>query len=137
MAIPEKIHVEIVTPERRVVARDVDEVVLPGAIGSFGVLPGHAPLLAALAPGLAAIKGSGRDEVFAISGGFADVGPDHVTVLAETCERAAEIDRERAQRKLADLQSRLKDEIPAGDEELLRQKLQKQQARLNATDRAS
>ncbi len=137
MALPEKIHVEIVTPERRVVARDVDEIILPGSVGSFGVLPGHAPLFAHLAPGVAQIKGGGRDEVFAISGGFADVGPEQVTVLAETCERAAEIDRERAQRKLDELQSKLKHEIPAADVEVVRLKLLKQLARLHATERAS
>lgn len=133
--LPSKIHVEIVTPERRVLARDVDEVVLPGAFGSFGVLPGHAPLLAALAPGLASVRDGGQSDVMAISGGFAEVGPDKVTVLAETCERVSEIDRERARTRLAELQARLGEQHTPEEAEILRRRVAKQQARVDATGR--
>ncbi len=136
MAIPDKLHVDIVTPERRVLARDVDEVILPGVDGSFGVLPGHAPLLAGLGPGLATVRTGQRSEVLAISGGFADVGPERVTVLAETCERAEEIDIQRARAEIAELQQRVAQEIPPDEDETLRRRLGKQQARVAAAEKA-
>ena len=132
-----KIHVEVVTPERRVLAQDVDEVILPGAQGSFGVLPGHTPMLAALGPGVAIIREGSRKDVLVISGGFAEVGPDQVTVLAETCERPAEIDRDRARRKVDELRGRLGESLSPEDAESLRRRLLKQQARVDATERAS
>ncbi|RMF72936.1 MAG: F0F1 ATP synthase subunit epsilon, partial [Acidobacteria bacterium] len=67
--IPSKIHLEVVTPERRVFERDVDEVILPGALGMFGVLPGHAPLLSELQAGVATCRGPFGREVMAISSG--------------------------------------------------------------------
>ncbi|MCE5246358.1 MAG: F0F1 ATP synthase subunit epsilon [Candidatus Polarisedimenticolia bacterium] len=133
MSLPEKIHLEIVTPERRILARDVDEVVLPGALGSFGVLPGHAPLLAELGPGIAFCRVGDRRERLAISGGYAEVGPDRVSVLAETCERAEEIDVDRARRKLDELNAELKSALPAGGEEVLRARMLKHLARLDAS----
>ncbi len=136
MPLPEKLHLEIVTPERRVLAKDVDEVILPGAEGSFGVLPGHAPLLAALGPGVAVVKALGKQETLAISGGFAEVGPERVTVLAETAERAEEVDKDRARRKLEELGGKLRTEIPAGDEVVLRLRIAKQVARITAAERA-
>jgi len=137
MALPERIHLEIVTPERRVLARDVEEVVLPGEMGSFGVLPGHHPMLAALGPGVAFCRGDGRTDVLAISWGFAEVGPDRVSVLAETAEKAEEIDKDRARRKLAELQGRLGVEIPEAEVEVLRIRMLKHLARLDAAERAS
>jgi F-type H+-transporting ATPase subunit epsilon len=115
----------------------VDEVILPGAEGSFGVLPGHHPMLAALAPGVAICKNAGETDVMAIGSGFAEVGADRVSVLAETCEKAAEIDKDRARRKLDELQSRLASEVPAGEVEVLRVRMLKHLARLNASERAS
>ncbi len=135
MALPSKIHVEIVTPERRIMARDVDEVVLPGAVGSFGVLPGHAPMLAALGPGVALVRDGGRKDVLAISGGFAEIGPEQVTVLAETCERAEEIDRERARQAVDELKGELGKPLAADAAETLRRRLLKQQARVDAIER--
>lgn len=136
MTLPEKIRLEIVTPERRVLARDVDEVILPGAEGSFGVLPGHHPMLAGLAPGVAISKADGQTEIMAISGGFAEVGPDRVSVLAETCEKASEIDPERARQKVAELQGRLAHEIPEAEVEVLRIRILKHLARIDAARRA-
>ena len=94
--IPDKLDLEIVTPERRVFAETVDSVVLPGSEGYLGVLPGHAPLLTMLAPGQIRCEAAGRSRLMAVSGGYAEVLRDRVTVLAETCELAEEIDRERA-----------------------------------------
>jgi len=87
---------EIATPSRLVVADTVDEMVIPGSQGYFGVLPGHAPLLATLGVGeLTYRKGTSQFHL-ALTGGFAEVRNDKVIVLAENAERPDEIDRERA-----------------------------------------
>jgi F-type H+-transporting ATPase subunit epsilon len=135
--LPEKIHLEIVTPSRRVLVRDVDEVVLPGAEGSFGVLPGHAPMLAGLQCGVAEVRSGSERDVLAIGAGVAEVGPDRVTVLAETAERAAEIDAERARRKAGEYLEQLKRELSETDLEVVRFKMEKHLARVSATERAS
>jgi F-type H+-transporting ATPase subunit epsilon len=95
-----KIDLEIVTPERLVLAATVDEVVLPGCEGYLGVLPGHAPLLTALMEGELTYRIGGRTSYLAVSGGFVEVLPYRVSVVAEACERAEEIDLERAQQAL-------------------------------------
>ena len=90
------IKLEIVTVERQVYSGDVDMVSAPGVMGRLGILPKHSPLLTALEAGeLRAQKGD-EEECFAISGGFMEVRPDQVIVLADTAERAEEIDLERA-----------------------------------------
>ena len=97
MAIPKSIRLEFVTPERAIAHEDVDEVELPGEEGFFAVLPGHAPLLAALKTGPMWYR-SGGDKRFAfISGGFAEVTGDRVSVLATVAERAEDIDVARAE----------------------------------------
>jgi len=92
----EKIKLEIVTPERVVVADDVDEVVLPGIEGEFGVLHGHIPFLTALKVGVLTYKKDGVEEHLAVSWGYVEVTSDNVKVLAETAEKATEIDLKRA-----------------------------------------
>ena len=88
---------EIVTPERLAYSDTVDSVVLPGAEGEMGVLPNHAPLLATLGVGELRIRKGSEEEFFAIAGGFVQVRPDKVVVMAETADLASEIDLERAQ----------------------------------------
>ncbi len=91
-------HLEVITVERVVYSDDVDMVLAPGADGQLGILPRHAYLLAALTEGvLVARKAGEEDEYIAIGGGFMEVGPDHVTVLADAAERADEIDIARAE----------------------------------------
>lgn len=92
------IQLEIVTPERRVLAERVDEVVLPSVNGSMGVLPGHAPLLCRLDAGEVSYRIGDVRKFLAVSGGHAEVLRDAVSVLARTAERAEEIDVERARR---------------------------------------
>ncbi len=109
-----KLKLEIVTAERVVYsAEDVDMVVAPGVMGELGILPRHAPLLTTLKPGVLRVKHGGQEEELAVSGGFLQVMPDKVTVLADAAERAEEIDEARAeearQRALRALQER-----PAG-----------------------
>ena len=91
------IEFRIVTPEKGVVSTSVDEVSLPGAEGYFGVLPGHAPFLTYLDIGEISYKADGKQSWFAVSGGFVEVLRDRVTVLAEHCEPAHDIDLERAE----------------------------------------
>ena len=90
------ILLEIVTPERQVFSEEVDSVVCPGIEGELGVLPHHAPLLTTLGVGELRIRRGGEEEFFAIAGGFLQVRPDKVVVMAETADMAAEIDIEKA-----------------------------------------
>ena len=91
------ILLEIVTPERMAYSDTVDSVQLPGVEGELGVLPGHAPLVSMLGVGELRIRKGGAEESFAIVGGFLQVRPDKVVVMAETADLASEIDLERAQ----------------------------------------
>lgn len=91
------LHLDIVTPERLAYSDEVDEVVCPGIEGQLGILPHHAPLLTTLGVGELRIKKGGREESFAIFGGFLQVRPDKVVVMAETADLAAEIDLEKAE----------------------------------------
>lgn len=91
------IQCDIITQERTVYSEQVDYVSLPGSEGIMGILPNHAPLLTALAFGEVMVRKDGDEEYFAIGGGFAEVRPDQVIVLADSAEQADEIDFERAQ----------------------------------------
>ncbi len=91
------LQLEIVTPERLVISDEVDEVVVPGSEGELGILPHHAPLVSTLGAGELRMKKGGEWEYFAVMGGFVQVRPDKVVVLAETADMASEIDLERAQ----------------------------------------
>ena len=91
------IMLEIVTPERLAYSDEVDAVVLPGSEGEMGVLPHHAPLVSTLGVGELRIRKGGTEESFAIVGGFVQVRPDRVVVMAETADMASEIDLEKAQ----------------------------------------
>ena len=88
---------EIVTPERLAYSDEVDSVQLPGIEGELGVLPHHAPLVSTLGIGELRIRKGGSEESFAIVGGFLQVLPTKVVVLAETADMASEIDLEKAQ----------------------------------------
>ncbi len=92
------IRVEIIAQDRRVWSGEADMVVLPGGSGEMGVLPNHAPLLTTLDPGFLRVKRGNQEEVFTVVGGFAEVLPDKVIVLADAAEHVEEIDEERARR---------------------------------------
>ena len=97
MPLPDHLTLEIVTPDHAVMSEQVDEVQVPGAEGSFGVLPGHTPLLATLQVGELWYR-KGQDTSFvAVSFGFAEVLPDRVTILAHVAEAADRIDVTRAE----------------------------------------
>jgi F-type H+-transporting ATPase subunit epsilon len=91
------IRCEIVSQDRLVFEGDVDIVILPGEAGEMGVLPNHAPLLSTLKFGFLKVRRQGEEEIFAVSGGIAEVQPDIVTVLADAAENVEEIDVARAE----------------------------------------
>lgn len=97
MALPTKLTLEVVTPDRLLVSEQVDEVQLPGAEGYFGVLPGHTPLLATLQVGELWYRVGQERRYLAVAFGFAEVLPNRVTVLAQLAERPEDIDVPRAE----------------------------------------
>ncbi|HKY44188.1 MAG TPA: F0F1 ATP synthase subunit epsilon [Pyrinomonadaceae bacterium] len=92
----DKIQLEVVTPERRVLAEPVDMVTVPGLGGELGILPGHTPLISQLQTGVLTYVQDGKSFSLHVSGGFVEVREDHVSVLAEVAERPDEIDIARA-----------------------------------------
>jgi F-type H+-transporting ATPase subunit epsilon len=103
------IRLELVTPERLLLSEEVDEVVAPGYEGEFGVLPGHTQFLAILKIGVLWYRKESAVKKIALGGGFAEVTHERVVVLADTAERADEIDLERAQRARDRAEARLKE----------------------------
>jgi F-type H+-transporting ATPase subunit epsilon len=91
------IRCEIVSQDRTVFQGDVDIVILPGVAGEMGILPHHAPVLAILKYGVIKIRHNGKEELFTVAGGLAEVQPDIVTILADAAENIEEIDITRAQ----------------------------------------
>src|SRR4029434_2007664 len=92
----DKIQLEVVTPERRVLAESVDMVTVPGLGGELGILPGHTPLISQLQNGVLSYVQDGKTHQLHVSGGFIEVRDDKVSVLAEVAERPEEIDAARA-----------------------------------------
>jgi F-type H+-transporting ATPase subunit epsilon len=111
----EKIKIEIVTPDTLVVSAEVDEITATGTEGEFGVLPGHCHMLSSLKVGAVSYKDGNEEKQLALGGGYAEVGPDKVTILAETAEFAEDIDVERANKALATAEESLK-ALSADDE---------------------
>ena len=108
------ITLTIVTPERSVVKDEVDELQIPGAEGYFGVLPGHAPLFSELKVGEVSYRKGDRWTFLSVAWGFVEVLPNQVRILAETAERAQEIDLDRAMRA----KQRAEERISRGGDEL-------------------
>ena len=127
---------EIVTPDGSTFNGDVEGCVLPGVEGLFGVLPGHAPFMTVLGPGVAKFSKEGKTEYLAVSGGFAQVDPKKVTVLAETAELAEQIDVQRAKAKADAKGIELKTTRLAADQvALIQASLFKELVRLKAADK--
>lgn len=104
----EKIKIEIVTPDALVVSAEADEITATGTEGEFGVLPGHCHMLTSLKVGAVSYKDGSVVKHMALGGGYAEVGPEKVTILAETAELAENIDLERANKALAAAEESLK-----------------------------
>ncbi len=124
------IKLEIVTVERQVYAGDVDFVSAPGLVSRLGILPKHAPLLTALVPGELRFKRGDEEEIFAVGGGFMEVLPDRVIVLADTAERAEEIDLERAEAARQRAERLLQERPPGVDMAAIEGALRRSRVRL-------
>lgn len=136
MAIPAHLLLDIVTPERPLVHLEVDEVEIPGTEGYFGVLPGHAPLLATLQVGELWYRVGQEKSYLSIAFGFAEVQPDRVTLLTQIAEKAEEIDVVRAQSAKARAEERLAKGASDLDLERARVALMKALIRLQVASRA-
>jgi F-type H+-transporting ATPase subunit epsilon len=137
----------LTTPRGAVIDTDVDEVTAPGALGEFGVLPGHVPLMSALKPGVLVYRGKGHSGVVAVGPGFLQVAPpsqsdtahDKVLVLVDQATTAAGVDKAEAQKDLADADKELaawKGELDGAYQALVVRR-QWAQARLDAADRSA
>jgi F-type H+-transporting ATPase subunit epsilon len=134
--LPTSLTLEIVTPDRLLVREQVDEVVIPGAQGYFGVLPGHTPLLATLQVGELWYR-KGQEKTFlVVAFGFAEVLPDRVTILAQVAEKPEEVDVVRARSALERAEDRLTRPQMEMDYERARIALLKSLIRLQVAERA-
>jgi F-type H+-transporting ATPase subunit epsilon len=128
-------RLEIVTAEKMIFADDVNEVVAWGVEGQLGILPHHAPLMTMLQPGDLLIKKDNEEEYLAISGGFLEVRPDKVIVLADAGERAEEIDIARAEAAKRRAEATLKERPSEGDAVAAEAALRRSLARLKVAER--
>ena len=130
------IRLDIVTAERAVYAEDVDMVIAPGVEGQLGILPHHAPLMTTLQAGELRVKKGGEEVSLVISGGFLEVRPDKVVVLADAAERVEEIDVARAEEAKSRAQERLVEKrAPGIDEAQAEAALLRSLARLKVVER--
>jgi F-type H+-transporting ATPase subunit epsilon len=128
--VADTFQLEIVTPEKLVVNEAVEELQMPGANGYLGILPGHAPLITELAVGELTYRVGSETHRTVVCWGFAEVLPEKVTILAETCERPNEIDVARAQQAKDRAEERLKSGNPDVDYERAEEALKRADARL-------
>jgi F-type H+-transporting ATPase subunit epsilon len=136
MALPTKLQLQIVSADRSLLNETVDEVVIPGYDGYFGVLPGHTPLLAVLAVGELWYRQGQEKHYVSIAFGFAEVLPDRVTILAQIAEKADEIDLARAEAAKKRAEERLARPAADVDAERARISLLKAVTRLQVATRA-
>ena len=130
------LHLEVITPERKVYEDDVDMVVAPASEGYVGILPHHVPLFTTLGPGEFKVKKGGVEEVLAVFGGFMDVRADKVVVLTEAAEPVEEIDAQRAQAARQRAQEVLQaGPMSAADEARARASLQRAMMRIRVSER--
>ncbi|MEK6753975.1 MAG: ATP synthase F1 subunit epsilon [Chloroflexota bacterium] len=131
------IRCEIVSQDRTVFTGDVDIVVLPGAAGEMGILPKHAPVLTTLKYGIIKVRKSGREELFTVAGGVAEVQPDIITILADAAENVDEIDERRAEAARKRAEEALAKGVPADTDVYLAMEaaLRKSNLRLDAVRR--
>ena len=108
-------HFELVSPDKISFSGEVDQVDVPGSEGDFGVLAGHAPLIALLRPGLMTVYTGGEQTKLVVLGGFAEVGPDGLTVLADVATSLEDLDRASLQKQIAEVEQGIK-ELAQGSE---------------------
>jgi F-type H+-transporting ATPase subunit epsilon len=129
------LKLDIVTAERVVYNADVDIIIAPGIEGQLGILPHHAPLMTILQAGELVVRKGGQDDSLAISGGFLEVRPDHVIVLADQAERAEEIDAARAEEARKRAEQRIKEKASSTDEQRAEAALRRALIRLQVADK--
>ena len=129
------IRLEIVTPEKMVFSEDVDLILAWGVGGQLGILPHHAPLMTMLQPGDLVIRKLGQEEALTLSGGFLEVRPDKVVILADACERAEEIDEARAEEAKRRAQEALKTAVTQVEAAAAEAALRRSLARLRAVEK--
>jgi F-type H+-transporting ATPase subunit epsilon len=132
--MPDLLDLEVATPERQLVHEAVAEVQIPAKNGYLGVLPGHAPLLSELGTGFLSYSCGGKKRYLSIQGGFVEVLPDHVRVLANAAVRAEEIDIERARTDLRQAQDQLVNPAVGVDPAVALDALAWAQARVDAAE---
>jgi F-type H+-transporting ATPase subunit epsilon len=130
-------QLEIVTPEKKVVDAAATEAQIPGKNGYLGILPGHAPLITELSVGEVTFRDGGQEQHLAVAWGFAEVLPDKVTILAETAERPADIDVERARKAKQRAEQRLTSGDTNVDVERSLDALHKADTRLEVAEKRS
>ena len=128
-------RLEVVTAERMVFSDDVNMVVAWGTEGQLGILPHHAPLMTMLRPGDLLIRKDNEEQYLAIGGGFLEVRPDKVIVLADACERAEEIDVTRAEAAKRRAEEILKARVPEVDTAVAEAALRRSLARLKVAEK--
>jgi F-type H+-transporting ATPase subunit epsilon len=128
-------NLEIVTAERQVYSDDVNAIIVEGIEGQMTILPKHAPLITTLAPGALVIRRDGDEILMAISGGFLEVRPEKVIVLADACERSDEIDMERALAAKQRAEERLKTLTPEIDQLRAETALRRSLARIQVAEK--
>jgi F-type H+-transporting ATPase subunit epsilon len=116
-------HFDLVSPEQVLFSGEVEHVVVPGSEGEFGVLAGHAPLVSALRPGILKILGPGQPQRIMVVGGFAEVGPDGLTVLADKAVPVEELDPAVIAGEIKDTEEDIADAKSDRERDKLRQKL--------------
>jgi F-type H+-transporting ATPase subunit epsilon len=131
----ESIDLEIATPERLLVKEQVSEVQIPGKEGYMGILPGHAALLSQLGTGFLSYTIGGRKRYLSIHGGFVEVLPEHVRVLANTAERAEEIDLDRARKDFEQAQGQVMNASEGVDPAIALDAMFAAQARIDAAEK--
>jgi F-type H+-transporting ATPase subunit epsilon len=129
------VRLDIVTAERVVYSEEVDIVVAPGVLGQLGILPHHAPLMTTLEPGELKVRKGGEEYSLVISGGFLEVRPDRIIVLADAAERAEEIDIARAEAAKERAQQRLTHPTPEVDLAQAEAALRRSLARLKVAEK--
>jgi F-type H+-transporting ATPase subunit epsilon len=129
------VRLDIVTAERVVYSEEVDIVVAPGVLGQLGILPHHAPLMTTLEPGELKVRKGGEEYSLVISGGFLEVRPDRIIVLADAAERAEEIDIARAEAAKQRAQQRLTHPTPEVDLAQAEAALRRSLARLKVAEK--
>ncbi len=129
------LKLEIITAERQVFSDEVNTVVAPGFEGELGILPHHAPLITMLKPGEVLIRKDGQETYLFVSGGFLEVRPDKIVILADACERSEEIDVERAEAAKHRAEERLKTHPPEMDMARAQAALMRSLVRLKVAER--